>query len=97
MAATRQQVKIFISQQEQGKTHASAVAKAGISERTGRRLEGTGTRPARNPRHWRTRNDPFAAVWAEVARQLGTEPELQALTLLEWLQERYPGQYPDKL
>jgi len=97
MAATRQQVKIFMSQREQGKTQAAAAAKAGISERTGRRLEGTGTRPAGNPRHWRTRNDPFAAVWDEVARQLGTEPELQALTLLEWLQERYPGQYPDKL
>jgi len=97
MAATRQQVKIFMSQREQGKTQAAAAAKAGISERTGWRLEGTSTRPAGNPRLWRTRTDPFAAVWDEVAQQLCTEPGLQALTLLEWLQERYPGQYPDKL
>jgi len=39
MAATRQQVKVFMSQREEGKTQAAAAAKAGISERTGRRIE----------------------------------------------------------
>src|SRR5690606_29145945 len=57
-------------------------------------MRGAGTRRAR---HWRTRPDPFAEVWDELAEQLRVVPELQALTLLEWLQERYPGQYPDKL
>lgn len=97
MAATRQQVKIFMSQRQQGKTQASAAAKAGISERTGRRIEREGARPDKDARHWRTRNDPFSEVWAEVAQQLERSPDLQALTLLEWLQDRYPGQYPDKL
>jgi len=51
MAATRQQVNISMPKQAQGKTQAAAAAKAGISERSGRRIEpfwplvwdGTGT------------------------------------------------------
>jgi len=97
MAATRQQVKVFMSQREEGKTQAAAAAKAGISERTGRRIEREDFKPEPKTRRWRTRNDPFAAVWDKVAEQLGGNPELQALTLLEWLQDTYPGQYPDKL
>ncbi len=97
MAATRQQVKVFMTQREEGRTQAAAAAKAGISERTGRRIERGGGKRDSSTRHWRTRNDPFAAVWEEVTVQLGSNPELQALTLLEWLQDTYPGQYPDKL
>lgn len=97
MAATRQQVKVFMSQREQGKTQAAAAAKAGISERTGRRIEREDFKPGPKTRHWRTRNDPFEGVWDDVVEQLGSHPELQALTLLEWLQDTYPGQYPDKL
>jgi hypothetical protein len=37
-------------------------------------------------------------VWDEVlVPQLTATPDLQTLTLLEWLQEQYPGQYPDSL
>jgi hypothetical protein len=49
------------------------------------------------PRHWRTREDAFAGVWDEVPAKLEGDAELQALTLLEDLQKRYPGQYPDTL
>ena len=38
-----------------------------------------------------------ASVWEEVAARLSRDPELQPLTVLEWLQERYPEQYPDRL
>lgn len=97
MAATKQQVKVFMDQREDGRSQAAAAAKAGISERTGRRIEQEGADRGRKPREWRTRDDPFEGVWDEVAEQLGQQPELQPLTLLEWLQERYPGRYPDKL
>ncbi|MEQ8801019.1 hypothetical protein [Haliea sp.] len=80
-----------------GANQVAAAAKAGISERTARRIEREGSGKGRKSRQWRTRNDPFAAVWDEVAEQLALEPSLQALTLLEWLQERYPGDYPDHL
>ena len=39
MAATKQQVKVFMDERSSGKNEATAAAKAGISERTGRRIE----------------------------------------------------------
>lgn len=96
MAVTEQQVKVYMSHRRTGKKQATAAAQAGLSERTARRLE-CGGGPAK-PRHWRTREDPFAAVWEpELVPMLERDAELQALTLLEWLQEQHPGQYPDKL
>ncbi len=97
MAATKQQVKVFMDERASGKSQVAAAAKADISERTGRRIERGGGRRGRKPRHWRTRQDPFEAVWDEVAERLATAPSLDALTLLEGLQERYPEAYPDHL
>jgi transposase InsO family protein len=73
----------------------AAAAKAGISERSARRIEGGDTLPSQKPaRDWRTRKDPFAVVWdAEVVPLLQHDPLLNAVTLLEELQRRYPGQY----
>lgn len=97
MAVTRQQVRVFMAKRSNGKTQRVAAAKAGISERTARRIDAGQQVGGGKPRHWRTRQDPFAEVWEEVAGELRKEPELQALTLLEWLQGRYPGAYPDHL
>jgi transposase InsO family protein len=97
MAATKQQVKVFMDERRSGKSQSCAAAKAGISERTGRRIEREGGRQGRKPRHWRTRKDPFEAVWDEIAEQLSHEPSLEPITLLEWLQERYPEAFPDHL
>ncbi len=47
------------------------------------------------PRWWRTRPDPFAAVWDEVAAWLVTAPERTAKSIFLALQQRYPGQFPD--
>jgi hypothetical protein len=46
-------------------------------------------------RTWRTRPDPFEAVWIEVSERLGERPELTAKSILSELQNRYPRQYPD--
>jgi hypothetical protein len=99
MAVTAQQVKVYMSQRTAGKSQVSAAAKAGFSERTARRLDKRGERRApRGPRPWRTRRDPFDSVWdSELVPLLEGTPALPALTLLEGLQERYPGQYPDQL
>jgi len=97
MAVTEQQVRVYMSQRKLGKTQTAAAAKAGVSERTARRIERGEAGAGGKGRHWRTRVDPFAEVWDELVEQLSAAPDLQALTLLEWLQERYPGQYPDKL
>lgn len=97
MAVTNQQVRVFMAQRAGGKIQATAAAKAGISERTGRRIDAGDAVGGAKPRHWRTRVDPFATVWDEVAQQLHEKPDLQAFTLLEWLQGRFPGEYPDSL
>ena len=98
MAVTTQQVRVYMSTRRAGKKQVAGAAQAGISERTARRLERRGGEQRQGARNWRTRTDPFAAVWAsEVVAELERSPGLQALTLLEWLQERHPGEYPDNL
>lgn len=76
-----------------------AAAKAGISVRSARRLEGQTALPSqREARSWRTRSDPFEAVWqSEIVPLLEATPALTAMTLLEEMQRRYPGQYDGAL
>ena len=79
-----------------GTTQAQAAAIAGISERSGQRIESGEYQPERGrKRAWRTRADPLAKVWAaELEPMLSQEPRLQPTTLYEYLQEQYPGEYP---
>ncbi|MCL4699329.1 MAG: IS21 family transposase [Burkholderiaceae bacterium] len=74
----------------------AAAAKAGMSVRTARRVEGAKALPSQQgPRSWRTREDPLSAVWdAEVVPLLERDALLNGVTLLEELQRRHPGQYP---
>lgn len=93
---TDQQVKLYMNERTRGSTQQSAAAKAGISERSARRIERGRERVVE--RHWRTRADPFEAVWSkELVGLLEQHPQLSATTLLEYLQEHYPGEYPDSL
>lgn len=73
----------------------ASAAKAGISERSARRIEGAQSLPSQRPeRNWRTREDPLSAVWdSEVLPLLQTDARLNAVTLLEELQRRYPGRW----
>jgi len=73
----------------------AAAAKAGISERSARRIEVAQSLPSQRPRrNWRTREDPLSAVWdSEVIPLLQTDARLNAVTLLEELQRRHPGQW----
>ena len=79
--------------QRRTRTQAAAAAKAGISERSARRIESLESLPSqRPPRRWRTRPDPLGAVWeAELLPLLQTSPHLGAVTLLEELQRRHPA------
>lgn len=45
-------------------------------------------------RSWRTREDPFAAVWTDILLWLQVDPDITAKSLLVRLNEKYPGQYP---
>lgn len=46
-------------------------------------------------RHWRTRTDPFEAVWPKVREWLDAEPDRTAEEMLRRLQHETPGQFAD--
>ncbi len=80
-----------------GKSQEAAAATAGMSVRTARKWE-AGALPStsKEPRSWRTRPDPFEGVWEEEIVPLLVRDEdriLQATTLLELLDSRYPGRF----
>lgn len=93
----QQQVRIYMSSRNKGKTQATASAIAGISERSGRKIDKGELKGSKKAvRHWRTRPDPFADVWeSEIVPMLKNIPSLLPQTLFEYLQKKYPGQYPD--
>lgn len=82
-----------------GTSQEMAAAKAGISVRSGRRIETSTQTPRVNTeRDWRTREDPLAAVWeTELLPLLENEPKLTGTTLLDYLQEHYPEHYDQTL
>jgi hypothetical protein len=93
---TDQQVSLYMKNRKHN-TQELAAAKSGISERSARRIESSVTLPSQKPRrYWRSRVDPFAAVWtSEVVPQLQRAPKLMAITLLRKLQDDHPDQFPD--
>ena len=72
----------------------ASAAKVGISERSARRIEQGDVLPSQRPaRSWRTRQDPLGQAWdVEVVPLLQADVTLNAVTLLEELQRRHPGQ-----
>jgi hypothetical protein len=74
-----------------------AAAKSGMDEKTARKYRDLDKLPSQVwvPHTWRTRQDPFCEVWQEVAVLLEANPGLQAKTLFEDLQRRYPGGFSD--
>jgi transposase InsO family protein len=96
---SQQQVKLYMSKRNTGHSQVSSAAQSGLSERTARRIEQGGHRPkVDSPRLWRTREDPFTQVWEqELEPRLKESPALMPITLLEYLQDKHPGHYPDSL
>jgi hypothetical protein len=95
---TDHQVRLYMKHRKD-KTQELAAAKAGISERSARRIESgaTVTLPSQTPRrYWRARADPFEDVWeSEVVPLLKSAPTLMAVTLLRKLQDDHPERFPD--
>ena len=84
---------------KRGSKQSEAAQIAEFSERTGQRIEAGNHRPNRGRvRDWRTREDPLSGVWSDVLEpMLHREPRLTPTTLYEYLQDHYPGQYPQVL
>lgn len=79
-----------------GETIERAALKSGMSENTARRYrEGAPRKGTRAKRTYRTRVDPFEAVWPEVEKMLEAAPGLEAKTIFERLQERPDTSFKD--
>ncbi len=90
-----------------GRTFPRIAAKLGCSKGTVRRYvrAGPGSLPSamKKPRDWKTREDPFADVWAMVVPWLEAEAdpeepcpeEFEAKTLFDWLCDESPGKFQE--
>lgn len=93
---TNNQNRIFMQSRKNGNSVAIAAAKAGFSERSAYNIIRSPSKTINHKRTWKTRLDPFVAVWQnDLVPLLESSPNLEARTLLEELQRRYPGQFPD--
>lgn len=74
-----------------------AALRAGLHRNTARRYLELGKLPSeqKQPRTWRTRPDPFAEDWEQIAARLEAAPELEAKALFEDLMHRRPGRYEE--
>lgn len=68
-----------------------------MDEKTARKYRDLGKLPSEvaKPHTWTTRSNPFDAVWDEVRALLEGNPGLQAKTIFDDLQRRYPGRFAD--
>jgi transposase len=96
---TDAQVKALRQLLNQGVSLQLAAMKTDMDRKSARKYQAGNPLPseARQPHSWRTRVDPVAEVWAEVAAFLENEPTLMAKTLWDWLQHAYPGRYPSSV
>ena len=94
---TDRQVRKLFKLLSLGKSLSLAALKSGMTEKTARRYRTLGMLPSESKvdRDWRTRENPFEAVWPQVEEQLVANPGLQAKTLFAWLQREHPGQFQD--
>ena len=95
---TRNEVKLYMDMRLKTETQEAAAARAEISISSAYRIEKGIITGDKSIRHWKTRHDPFADVWDSIIKpQLEKHSALLSITILEHLQEQFPGKYPDKL
>ena len=94
---TDAQVRLLRQKMTEGLTQEAAAAAAGMSERTARtRQKGPLPSQEKRARDWKTRSDPFAAVWGDEVVPLleaDTARKFEATTVLAELERRHPGKY----
>src|SRR5277367_4412941 len=95
---TNQQVRKLRLLDGQGIAKEVAAVRVGMDAKTARKYRRLGKLPSEvrsMDRHWRTRPDPFAEVWAEIEAKLQVNNGLEAKTLFADLQRRFPGRFAD--
>jgi hypothetical protein len=94
---TDQQVRRVFVSLKKGKSLCLSAAQGGVDEKTARKYRDLGCFPSqcRADHTWRTRADPFEAVWAEIEALVRDAPGLEAKTVFEELQRRHLGRFAD--
>ena len=72
-----------------------AALRSGMDVKTARKYVKSGVLPdeMKKKHTWATRINPFSDVWGEILPYLQKNHGLEAKTLFEYLQEKYPGKY----
>lgn len=91
------QVRKLMKLINQGEPISAAAAKSGMSEPTARKYSRSGLLPSHSssPRTYRTRADPFEAVWPQIEPFLRHDPSIEAVTLFDYLCRRHPGLFAE--
>jgi len=94
---TDQQVRRLRMLVNREENKAIAAAKAGMTAKTARKYLKSEKLPGEyeRDRGWRTRECPFESDWEGIRGILEINPGLEAKTIFEELQRRYPGKYRD--
>ncbi len=94
---TDQQIRRLYKLSNTEETQAIVASKAGMDVKTARKYLRARRLPSemKTERHWRTRQDGFAAVWPEIREQLRTHPTLEAKTIFAALQRQYAEKFAD--
>lgn len=94
---TDEQVRLLRRKLSKGLSKEAAAAASGMSVRSAQKWQ-VGPMPSasKQPRHWRTRRDPFEGVWDAIVIPLLSSDDgaqLQATTVLEVLEAEAPGRF----
>jgi len=90
---TRQQAKVYMTLRKSGLNQTICSTKAGFSSRSGRSIERMGvTAFTQKKQSSKKHSDPLEGLWESVLVPLLEQtPYLTSWTLLEHLQDQYPG------
>lgn len=79
----------------EGRPLSVSAKRSGMSENTARKYRGQGGPTAKVTRSYRTRRDPFEAVWPEIEKLMEEAPGLEALSVFEVLRTRSDVTFSD--
>jgi len=93
LTITAKQKRILMKEKSKG-TLRRAAMKSNICEKTASKyVKNEGRAEPKKCRKHRTRSDPFEAHWPDVIHMLERSPTLEAITIMDYLLEKYPGIY----
>ncbi len=89
------QVRKMMQEYEKDKNLSRAALKADMDRKTARTYRDSGKLPSESKpqRHWRTRKDPFETDWPEIVELVEAGPDIEVVTIFDFLCDRNPGLY----